>query len=262
MENVEKFFHYICPLVISLTNKRFERTSKIIYKDDEYSPNYATEGDLDNENLIVSELNKWFPDDKIIAEETAQEVKDVNGRNWIVDPICGSSNFKNGVKFFSTNIALAKDGELIAACVIDHSREEYIWSTGNNILNIDNKVIRPEKRSMGVVVEVDLSAVMGQSINVTQRQTKLVSYLLENKKYYLAAFNTSLGFAYAALGRINAYASGYNKVWDVAAANFLIEQAGGVVTEMNGSKWNLHSNSVLASIDLNLHAELLNILNS
>lgn len=262
MDKVEEFFHHIAPKVISLTNQRFENTSQIKYKDEEYTPNFATEGDLDNEELIKSELAKFFPEDNIIAEETAPELKDTKGRSWIIDPICGSSNFKNGVKFFSTNIALAQDGELVASCVIDHSREEYIWSTGNNTLHIGNKVVKSEKRSMGVVVEVDLSAVMGQPLEITNRQTKLVSYLLDNKKYYLASFNTSLGFAYTALGRINAYASGYNKVWDVAAANFMVLQAGGVITEIDGKPWSLSSQSVLAATDPGLHKELLEIINS
>lgn len=262
MDKAEEFFHFIAPKIISLTNQGFENTSQIKYKDEEYTPNFATEGDLDNEELIKSELAKWFPEDNIIAEETASEVKDIKGRNWIVDPICGSSNFKNGVKFFSTNIALALNGELIASCVVDHSREEYIWSTGKDTLHIGNKIVQSEKRSMGVVIEVDLSAVMGQPLEITRRQTKLVSYLLDHKKYYLASFNTSLGFAYAALGRINAYASGYSMVWDVAAANFLVQQAGGIATEIDGQPWSLYSHSTLASTDPNLHHELLKIINS
>ncbi len=262
MDKVEEFFHFISPKIIDLTNQRFEHTKKVKYKQ-ENTPDFATEGDLDNESLIKEELFKWFPQDQIVAEETSSDSTQVNkGRNWIIDPICGSSNFKNGVKFFSTNIALSRDGDLIASCVIDHSREEYIWSIGNNTLNIGKHVVKSEKRTMGVVVEVDLSAVMGQPREITERQDRLVSQLLSNKKYYLASFNTSLGFAYTALRRINAYASGFNKVWDVAAANFLVIQAGGVVTQMDGKPWNLFSSNVLASVDSDLHLELLQIIAS
>jgi myo-inositol-1(or 4)-monophosphatase len=260
MDKVEEFFHYISPKIIALTNQRFEHTREITYKQ-ENTPDFVTEGDLDNEELIKKELFNWFPEDQIIAEETLSDSSQINkGRNWIIDPICGSANFKNGVKFFSTNIALSQDGHLIASCVIDHSREEYIWSTGNNTIHIGNQITKSAQRSLGVVVEVDLSAVMGVPKEITERQEKLVANLLNNKKYYLASFNTSLGFAYSALGRINAYASGYNRVWDVAAANFLIIQAGGIVTQMDGKPWTLTSDNVLASIDINLHKELLKIL--
>jgi myo-inositol-1(or 4)-monophosphatase len=262
MDKVEEFFHFISPKIIALTNQRFEHTKKIKYNE-ENTPNFATEGDFDNEKLIKKELFNWFPDDRIVAEETSSDYSQINkGRNWIVDPICGSSNFKNGIKFFSTNIALALDGELIASCVIDHSREEYIWSTGKNILNIGKQTVKSEKRTMGVIIEVDLSAIMGQPLEITKRQEKLIAFILDNKKYYLAAYNTSLGFAYTALGRINAYVSGFNMPWDVAAANFLVIQAGGKVTEIEGKPWTLTSKNTLASTDHKLHKELLDIISS
>src|SRR5579871_5883334 len=149
MEKVEEFFHFISPKIITLTNQRFEHTKDIKYKQ-ENTPDFATEGDLDNELFIKTHLSKWFPNDQIVAEETASDISQISrGRSWIIDPICGSANFKNGVKFFSTNIALSLAGNLIAACVIDHSKEEYIWSTGNHTLHIGNQIVKAEKRTMG-----------------------------------------------------------------------------------------------------------------
>lgn len=262
MDKIAQFFHYISPKIIALTKERFENTRQVKYKE-KYSPNFATEGDFDNETLIKTELSKWFLDDLIVAEETASDISKINnGRSWIVDPICGSSNFKNGVKFFCTNIALADKGVLIASCVIDHSREEYIWSIGNSKILINKTEVKPEKRTLGTVIDVDLSALMGTPIKTIERHEKLIANLLRNKKYYLSAFNTSLPFPYVALGRIDAYASGYNKIWDVAAANFLIMQAGGIVTEIDGNSWTLTSDSVLAALDKKLHSELLSVIDS
>lgn len=261
MDKVEEFFHYISPKIITLTNQRFENTKEVKYKVTN-SPDFTTEGDLDNEKLTKDELFKRFPKDQIVAEETLSDTSQINkGRNWIIDPICGSSNFKNGIKFFCTNIALAENGIVIASCVIDHCREEYIWSTGKSLIHVGKKVITPEKRTMGTIIEVDLSALMGVSAERIERHEKLISYLLKNKKYYLSTFNTSLPFAYTALGRIDAYVNGINKIWDVAAANFLVLQAGGIVTELDGAPWTLSSNEVLASRDEVLHRELLDIIN-
>lgn len=262
MDKVEEFFHYISPRIINLTKKRFENTKEITYKDQEYNPNIATEGDFDNEKLILKELSKWFPNDLIIAEETSSDTNKINaGRSWIIDPICGSYHFKNGIKFFCTNIALSDKGVLVASLVIDHSREEYIYSVGSGIY-INRKKVKPEKKTQGIHIEVDLSGLMGTSKKIIERHEKLVSYLLKNKQVYLSSLNTSLPFAYVSLGRIDAYAAGYHKVWDTAAANYLILQAGGIITQMNGDPWNLSSDNTLAALDKNLHKELLLIINS
>lgn len=257
MNKVKQFFHSVSPKIISLTNERFEKTKEVRYKIQD-SPDLSTEGDLDNEELIKTELDRWFPDDGIIAEETLSDDSDINsGREWIIDPICGSLNFKNGVKFFCTNIALADNGNLIASCVVDHCREEYIWSVGNQEIFIGSDLFKPSEKTKATTIDVDLTALVEVSKERVQRHEKLVSYLLKNKKYYLTSYNTSLPFAYVALGRLDAYANGSSKVWDLAAANFLIMQKG-IVTEMDGKPWTLKSDNCLASIDKSLHQELLN----
>lgn len=258
MDKVEDFFHHISPRALSLTSRRFEHTKEIKYKESN-SLNLATEGDFDNEKLIKKSISKWFPQDKIIAEETSSETGEIDkGRVWIVDPICGSANFKRGVSFFCTNIALAHNGRLIASCVIDHSRQEYIWSVGNSKIYINRKLILLEKKTEGILLEVDLS---GIPLNMISRPLKLVSYLLRKRNYYIRSSCTSLPFAYIALGRIDAYVNGESKAWDTAAANFLITQAGGIVTQLDGSPWDLLSNNALGAIDKNLHRELLGIMN-
>ena len=261
MERVEDFFHQIAPKIIALTKKKFEVNTKVIYHM-EGSPDLATEGDLENEELIKREITKWFPDDGIIAEETLSDESDIeSGRKWIIDPICGSANFKNGVKFFCTNIALAQEGKLIASCVVDHSREEYIWSVGKGEIHIGNRLVSPEKNPKAIVVDVDLSALMSVSYDRIDRQEKLIDHMLKTKKYYLSAFNSSLPFAYVGLGRLSAYVSGSYKVWDVAAPNFLIMQ-NGIVTEIDGSPWTLKSDNGIGTINKNLHKELLSAINA
>jgi myo-inositol-1(or 4)-monophosphatase len=259
MKKIEDFFHYISPKIIEIADLKFENSGKIKYKE-KNTINIVTEADFAVENLIKNEIIRRFPKDKIVAEETFTGTLQIKkGECWILDPICGSANFNNGVRFFSTNIALALNGKLIAACVVDHSKGEYIWSTGNNLLHIGKRTVKPERRSKGIVIDVDLSAILNQPDNITIRQVKLVSYLLTHKNYCLVSYATSLGFAYTALNRINAFASGHNKVWDVAAANFLVKQAGGSVTDYDGKPWTLNSDCVLASPDPDLHRLLLKI---
>ena len=63
-----------------------------------------------------------------------------------------------------------------------------------------------------------------------------------------------------ALGRVDAYVSPYHHLWDTPAINFLIEQAGGIVTELSGKPWSLRSTNGVAALDHKLYQELLQLL--
>ena len=100
----------------------------------------VTEGDIKIEEFIIREIYKQFPEDLIIAEETnSHTILKSTGRYWLIDPICGTSNYNRGGNLFATNIALAENGKLIAGCVIDHCEGNYIWSIGENQIFINQE---------------------------------------------------------------------------------------------------------------------------
>ena len=183
------------------------------------------------------------------------------GRFWIIDPICGTSNFAKEIRLFVTNIALAENGELVAACAIDHAQGEYIWSTGSNKIFINDTEADIKRKSSGISIEVDLGGAMTGSKERKEQFSKFLARVILETNYAPLTYNSSLGFAYVAIGRIDAYVSADNKVWDVAAPNFLTMAAGGIVTKFDGSPWTLDSNDVLAVRDRELHKELLDYLN-
>ena len=263
MSKIVDFFHTISPKIIKSTNNTFGNIKEIKYKDKNNPLDIVTKGDFDNEKIIISEIKKWFPDHNIVAEETFSSTKNPEkGKTWIIDPICGTLKFKNGIRFFSTNVALANNGKLIASCVIDHCKQEYVWSTGNHEIYINKKKFNSNRKSNFTTIEVDLSSTTQAPLERIENILKLVSFLARSKKYYLSTFCTSLAYTYTSLGRIDGYINSFSHAWDTAAANFLILQAGGIVTEVDGKPWSLTSDNVLASYDKELHAELLNILNS
>lgn len=156
---------------------------------------------------------------------------------------------------------MAQNGKLVAACVIDHSKSEYISSIGGNEIFIGKKLVKTEKNTPGIEVEVDLAGLNKSSQDTRQKYGRFVSRLLMETDYTLITHATSLGFSYVSLGRLDAYISPDIYLWDMAAANFLTQQANGIVSEISGATWKLDSKSVLAARDKNLHRILLDILN-
>lgn len=260
---VARFFHQISPQVLQLVNKKYRHSKVVKHKSKNKNDfNFATEADLAVEKLIILQIQENFPKDQIMAEESYAETKlGKLGKLWVIDPICGTGNFARDIKTFVTNIALVENGKLVAACAIDHPQSEYIWSTGQQKVFSGKKLLKREKKTNGVAVEVDLTALLGISREIKQKHAKLISQLILKTDYYLVSTASSLNFAYVALGRLDAYVCANCKLWDMAASNFLILQAGGVVTDIFGKEWTINSSSALASIDKKLHGKLLNFLN-
>ncbi len=258
---VVNFFHQTSPEVLQLLAKKYHNSKIVAHKSKNKNDfNFATEADIAVEKLIVDKIQKTFPQDQIMAEESYAAIAvSGKGRYWVVDPICGTGNFARDIKVYVTNIALVENGKLVAACAIDHTQAEYIWSVGKRIF-IGRKLLKKEKKTKGVAIEVDLTALLGASNEVKEKHAKFISQLILKTDYYLLSVASSLTFAYVATCKLDAYICVNYKLWDVAAANFLILQAGGVVTDILGKPWAISSTNVLAALDKRVHRKLVNFL--
>lgn len=260
-ESIKEFFHTISLQLIQFIGKNKEHTSITVQKDST-SLNYATEVDFATEKIIVDALKKSFPNDRIIAEETlSNEEIDPKQNYWVIDPICGTANLAHGVPMFCTNITHIENNNLVASCVVDYSRKEYIWSTGNGKIYVNESLLKKEKTKRGTVIEVDLACFMHINPEKKAKHLKRLLKLIE-KDYILITHGSSLSFAYCATGRINGVISPFHALWDSSASVFLIQQAGGVTTDLDGNPWNVSTHELLAADTPELHAELLSLINS
>ena len=212
--------------------------------------------------MIVKEIQKRFPEDLILAEEKHTNTSLSNDRIWIIDPICGTTNLRRGLSNFCTNIAISDNRKLIASCVIDHSHGDYFWSIGNGEVYINDllfKVREPEAR-LGKVVDVNLGALGNLSRSKRMNHAKFVEKLMTETDYFQSSMGTSLAFAYAAIGKIDGFISPYDKTWDIAAASFLMQESGGIITQADGAKWQLQPTiSSIGSLYPDVHKKLLEI---
>lgn len=251
------FFGYIATevrkLVVSFDGKATVTKYKAIAGD------YATEVDVAVEKLIVAEIQKRFPGDLILAEEGHSDVEIPDGRIWIIDPICGTTNLGRGLTSFCTNIALADNNVVVAACVIDHSQNEYFWSIGNNEVYVNNQLYIPRvtDTNFGVVIDMDFGA-LGNVDELQKRMLTNAAFVLASEPGYMVqSLNSSLGFAYTAVGKIDGFINVYNHPWDICAASFLIQQTGGIITQLDGSPWTLTSIGAIGARDIAIHKIML-----
>ena len=223
---------------------------------------YSTQIDIGVENLIVEEIKNRFPDDRVLAEEGSPDSEIADGRIWIIDPICGTGNLAKGINNYCTNIALADHGTLLASCVVDHNRKEYFWSVGNNEIYINKQLYQAKDSSLSIKIDIDFGSVRVADQQKRDRHNRCLRRLVEETDFDLLSLNTSLGFAYTAIGRVDGFINIHTNPWDVCAGVFLIQQAGGVVTDIDGNPWKILSPDAVAGITPEIHKKLLSLYNA
>lgn len=251
----KEFFKAIVPKIRNLVNNFGTEISISVQK--EISSDFATEVDIAVENLIVEEIRIRFPGDKILAEEGHANAAIPQTRIWIIDPICGTNNLSRGMSTYCTNIALANDNKVIAACVIDHGQDDYFWSVGENTVFVNDKRASRQSDNRGINVDVDLGCLPKLDKERRHKHLETISNLLDNTDYMLLSLNSSLGFAYVAVGKVDGFIWEYNHPWDVCAGSFLIQQSGGIITDLDGGEWKLNTVGCIATRNKSIHQTLL-----
>jgi myo-inositol-1(or 4)-monophosphatase len=81
--------------------------------------------------------------------------------------------------------------------------------------------------------------------------------MITETNYYLISLNSSLGFAYVAIRKVDGFLNIHNHPWDICASSFLIQQAGGVITDLTGKPWTLTSVGAIAAKNKDIHKKIL-----
>jgi len=249
-----EFFHNIAPAVIKLVKGRNKKIAVIENKG--FVGDYATQVDVDTEELIVTLLKKCFPKDQILAEEGYSDTVIPTDRIWLIDPICGTNNLGKGINNFCTNIALVNAGKVVASCVIDHSQSEYLWSVGGGNVFVNTEPYLPPSLDLGQKIDINFGSVRSVGKGLRQKHNSYLRKLIDETDFDIVSLNSSLSFAYAAIGKTDGFINMFNHPWDIAAASFLIQETGGVITGLDGSPWTVTTVGAIGGRTPEVHKRL------
>jgi len=192
-----------------------------------------TQADLASHNCIAAGLARLTPDIPIISEEDGLPEFDVRGtwnRYWLIDPLDGTKEFVNRNGEFTVNIALIDDHRPIFGVVhVPVQNKTYIGCEGRGA----------ELRDDGKVTPINVSATSNAPVRIigsrSHRGTSLDAFLAKLGDHEMIAMGSSLKFCTVAEGNADIYPRlGLTSEWDTAAAQAVVEQAGGKVLELDG----------------------------
>lgn len=193
---------------------------------------FVSHVDKQSELQIVKRLSELIPVAGFIAEEgTSTKKGDVY--NWIIDPLDGTTNFIHGIPCYSISIALMRNNKLVLGVIYEINLDEcfYAWENSKAFLN-------------GKEISVSKAKTLSDSLIATGFPYYDYDYLneyMEALKYFMKHTHgirrlgsAATDLAYVACGRFEGFYEYCLQPWDVAAGAFIVQQAGGKVTDFSG----------------------------
>ena len=218
----------------------------------------VSRADRESEAAIVTRIQSVFPDHAFLAEEGGRKAGASGAEHeWIVDPLDGTTHFVRGVPVFCVSIACVQNGRPVVAVVLDPLRADLFTATrgGGAYRGTTRLRLRDRQGLDGAVLATGFPF---------KAHGALDAYLALFREIFLEARAirrcgaAALDLAYTAAGVFDGFFEFRLAPWDVAAGALLIEEAGGVVTDLDGGSQWLHGGNVLAGPP-GLHRRLLEI---
>ena len=217
----------------------------------------VTEFDKRSEEVIISFLQREFPEHAILAEESGRN-EVVSEYQWVIDPLDGTTNFAHALPMFSISIGLSKNYEPVLGVVYDPFRDEMFSAEAGQGARLNNQPIHVSAR--GALGQAVISTGFPYDLRTNPRNNlaQFVQFQLRTQAVRHLG-SAALDCTWTAMGRLDGYWEFGVKPWDVAAGTLIVREAGGRVTFVGGDENFLSTDSILVSNGL-LHDQMLQVL--
>lgn len=201
--------------------------------------------DKESEKRIVNGLTELLPGSGFIAEEGTSTVKG-EVYNWIIDPLDGTTNFIHGIPCFAISIALMRNEKLVMGVIYEINLDEcfYAWEGSKAYMN-------------GSEISVSKASTLSGSLIATgfpyydysrmDQYMEVFRHFMKNTHGLRRLGSAATDLAYVACGRFEGFYEYSLQPWDVAAGAFLVQQAGGKVTDFSGENNFIFGKEIVAA---------------
>jgi myo-inositol-1(or 4)-monophosphatase len=214
-----------------------------------------TAADMAMQTRLRVEFAEHWPDFPLLGEEmdaTAQVALLRSGTPglWCVDPLDGTSNFAAGIPFFSVSVALLKDGQPMVGVVYDPVRRECFWAVAGQGAWFNGERLYARNLNLSLSQTVAL-------IDFKRLEPALARRLVGHVPYssQRSFGSVALDWCWIAAGRGHIYLHGKQRIWDYAAGDLILAEAGGHASTLAGEavyQADITSRSAVAALDKKL----------
>ena len=203
---------------------------------------FVTQVDQSAEEAIIDIVHKSYPDHGILAEESGKSGADAEFV-WIIDPLDGTTNFIHGFPQYCVSIGVQQRGAPTHAVVYDPVKNELFTASKGRGAYLNDRRIRVSK-----VIRLG-EALVGtgfpfKELSRLDLYTRQLQTMMKTSSGVRRAGAAALDLAYVACGRLDAFWELGLSPWDMAAGALLIQEAGGLVGDLNGDQTYLQSGDI------------------
>ncbi len=224
----------------------------------------VTEADIACEQVIHAQLSEALPQAAFYGEETGHSPGEAGDKRrdrhqlvWLVDPIDGTKSFVRGMPYYSTQIALEADGELVLGVSHAPAFKERLVAVRGGGVTIDGEAVTSS--AVTSIDEAFLSSgnlvSLARNPEAWQRYAQLVSRVVRTRGY-----GDFRHYHQLCCGQTDLIVESDLNILDIAALTVGVREAGGVITSLDGEPIDRNTRSVLAAGTAELHSEALALL--
>lgn len=221
---------------------------------------FVTEADIAAQRVIREIVLDAYPTHGFVGEEdqVPHLADTASGCRWIVDPLDGTTNFVHQLPSYAVSIALEIDGEIGVGVVFDPAGDECFTALRGQGANLNGEPIQVSycQQLPEALIAASFAANVQRGSDEIARFVEMLIACHSLRRLGSAALN----LCYVGCGRLDAYWASSVKPWDVAAGVLIVREAGGIVTGLDGSHFNVRNPQFAASANSLLHEQFLSVL--
>ena len=238
-----------------ILRKGYEKEHQVRHKG---KMDLVTEIDHQSEDFLLGEITRRFPGHQIVTEESGLIPGSVEYQ-WYIDPLDGTLNYAHGVPLFSVSIAFAQGGKVTLGAVYDPLRDELFRAARGEGANLNGRRLHA---STATELEKCL-LVTGFPYDTWSSERNNLEYFSKFARLTQGVRrlgSAALDLSYVGAGRLDGYWELTLNPWDVAAGGLVAEEAGALVTAMDGGEDYLSPPCSLLAAPPKIYAEMLLLL--
>lgn len=213
--------------------------------------------DKEAEERIVTALQKMLPGSGFIGEE-GTSIKGTNEYTWIIDPLDGTTNFTHGLPPFAISIGLARKEKVELGIVYEVNMKECFHGSLDTGAFCNGKPMRVsaiDSLSNGLLA----TGFPYYMFDKMDAYLQIIRKFLDDTHGIRRLGSAAVDLAYVACGRLEGFFEYNLNPWDVAAGTFLVQAAGGIVTDFKNGP-NFLFGGELCAANAGIHAEMLQVI--
>ena len=240
-----------------------------------HAHDYVSYVDKGSEKQIVSALRQLLPEAGFITEEGTTKMEEgrckmeedsaispqSSSLTWVVDPLDGTTNFIHQYAPYAVSIALLQGKEILIGVVYEVCHDEcyYAWKGGGAYVELKGESLKL-KVSNQKIQDALLCLQLPYNSDAYKPVIKhLIDKLYGNVGSIRMCGSAAMALCYVASGRYDGYAEKYIGQWDFMAGALIVKEAGGMVTNYEGSEDFTQGNNVVATNGV-IQQDLLNVI--